>query len=1463
MATLVNDRNELLYNASSRVTGASVTITPGAATSVVFPKIGNPVPSAVTLTANTAGYVTPAYAWSYRFGDSGNFTTISATTNPVTVTWDAAFATASGTNNVVQYKVTVSETGGITGINQSTYTLSIPIIREGIDGINNAVVTLYKRTASSTAPILDTNPVTAGNSTYTFSTGVVAGQPTGWTQAVPASSNGEYLWVTQAQAAARTANYQFSNTLYSTPTLYSKDGVIGASTAVVYVYKRSVTAPTDNAGAVDYSFTTNAITTATLANNWSKTVPSGTDPVYISIATASSNTGTDSIAAGEWSNPVKFVENGVNTSVVSLYARNSNSGTAPTLTLDAGTSGTYTFSSGILSGTIPTGWTQAIPDSSLGTALWVTQASAISTATVASIKNDAWSTPRLIASGVRGSRQLYSSDTNYTSTYVYSGNAAGAVSYAIKAAALIATAVAGSVPTTPIRGDTVTFTNGSNYVYTITYNPDTSSWEAPGTVIDGSLLVTGSVTASKINSNGLTVRDTNGNILLGAGVPLDWSVVPTGIAGSSNLIRDGSFDSGANNNFTSLYSSILTITTASSSGTTATINFATQSSVPFRTGEMIVVSGVSDSFFNGIWQVNSATTSSAQFTVTGGIGTKSGTGGSVFGRKYIYTDGKTTLGCIYVTGDTTLLSDDYIPVDTSMSYSGKVSAKSVGASGNSAAYFGIACYDRDRNFIGHHQNAHYTNTETTLAADLVNGATTITVGSTANWQTSGTAVHTRYAGITVDGYQNYTYAKTSLPYTTYSGNVITLTSPYSGPTIKAGTAIANYYGGSGYNYFVASGITVPNTWNTYTGTINPIQPGTYPVAESTFRFGTAFVKFLILANYAQSSGYTLYLDDFNLTQSPLLADIGYTGDPAANRTYVDNNGAIQGVSSGAGTEISNSVTEARQGRWQWRVDRYDTTSAINSANTVPSYSLLNKAILAKTIFTANTTTSFTFSADNYFGMASCTIYSPNAWTWSTSVSHDDAGQIYVNGQSVYSSQIGTNNVSLSFPAGWSTIELLWAEQGGSDNFTLTQAISARSEVTDMYAGTSLVGLVSSASTTATWNTVSGTGKPSDNANNTYVDANGAIQGVSQNGGTLVSNSLMSLTSNGVLNGGSGGSITNLDPSQLFITGNNSVFPAVWINTSASWFGGGVNAYNNIVTGQTITLNGTTNTSHTVITSTVPDGSQKLVYRATSSTIYGAQGGWDSSINVTSSKPFRYTVFVRVTANASGNIYHGCSGVTNVDGSANTNAYFLNIGQNTLTLNRWYLLVGYIYPSNWSGGQLSSSGLYDTTTGAKVVSGTDFKWVYGTTTCDFRSYQYYTNNSGGSITDFFAPAVYVMDGMEPSLQQLLAGGLIAAAQSSADNKLAKQSSDILSIATSGTTYLAGIRVGNLVWDTNGARTSGSGLAITPTGIIAYNTAGTQTFSINGTNGDAVFGGVAQSSDGLFKIDFPNKSISISV
>lgn len=494
-----------------------------------------------------------------------------------TISDSGAYATVGDHSSVADATDTSSITYTITGKNSlgTTFTITknqtFSKAKTGTNGQRVGTLELYKW--STTAPT--TFP--SGTSTYTWSTGQFTAPATlnGWSLTTGSSVTGQTLWAISVTVSDNLTTAT-SVTTWNSTTVYAigaagTNGINGLNNALVYAYKRAATAPTDTPGAVDYSFSSNAITTTTLANSWLKAIPAGPDPLYVVIASASSNLATDSILATEWSSAVLLVQNGtdgddgvngINSATVYLYARNNSVTTAPTFT----TTGTaiYTFATAALSGTVPPGWTQALPDISNGGTLWARQATAASSTATDDILNTSWSDPGIIAqngtngtNGVRGSRQLYSNDVEYNSTYVFNGNTAGATSYAVKATTLIASAVAGSVPTTPIEGDTVTFSNGSTYIYTITYNASTLAWNPPGTVLDGSLLVTGSVTAAKINSNGLSIKDTAGNLILSAGatlaasslsIPGTVSNVPSGwlnsnikIGGTNLMLNSGKF----------------------------------------------------------------------------------------------------------------------------------------------------------------------------------------------------------------------------------------------------------------------------------------------------------------------------------------------------------------------------------------------------------------------------------------------------------------------------------------------------------------------------------------------------------------------------------------------------------------------------------------------------------------------------------------------------------------------------------------------------------------------------------------------------------------------------------------------------------------------------------------------------------------------------------------------------------
>jgi len=204
-----------------------------------------------------------------------------------------------------------------------------------------------------------------------------------------------------------------SSTVYTINELYAitagtqgADGQPGQSNAIVYAYQRSATALSSNPGAVTVSLTgttSGTITTGSLANGWSKTIPSGTNPLYICAATAAGTGSTDTIAANEWSSPVILAESGedgaagINSATVFLY-QNNNTGNAPS-NLPSGNV-TYTFADGSIGsfGTSANGWTIANPGvTNSNNYLWVTQATAAANTATDVIADSEWAAIKLLA----------------------------------------------------------------------------------------------------------------------------------------------------------------------------------------------------------------------------------------------------------------------------------------------------------------------------------------------------------------------------------------------------------------------------------------------------------------------------------------------------------------------------------------------------------------------------------------------------------------------------------------------------------------------------------------------------------------------------------------------------------------------------------------------------------------------------------------------------------------------------------------------------------------------------------------------------------------------------------------------------------------------------------------------------------------------------------------------------------
>lgn len=107
-------------------------------------------------------------------------------------------------------------------------------------------------------------------------------------------------------------------------------------------------------------------------------------------------------------------------------------------------------------------------------------------------------------------------------------------------------------------------------------------------------------------------------------------------------------------------------------------------------------------------------------------------------------------------------------------------------------------------------------------------------------------------------------------------------------------------------------------------------------------------------------------------------------------------------------------------------------------------------------------------------------------------------------------------------------------------------------------------------------------------------------------------------------------------------------------------------------------------------------------------------------------------------------------------TVNVNPYVINgLGLTGLSPDKWYLAVGFLHGSGYTGGNCGLGGLYDPTTGNIVSAGTDFNILIAAPFQQVRAFGYNATN-GTSLSYFFAkPRFDEVNGNEPSLQALMA------------------------------------------------------------------------------------------------------------
>ena len=272
------------------------------------PTIYNPLNSPFILGIDVAGTTAD---WSAIVDDNGDKPEDNATRNVNRGEWSASsieyfvgdFVQREGPTYSVTVAHTSTSVNGPPGVNWSLLASG----GDGTPGLNSASVFLYKRATSAPA-------VPATTLTYTFSTGVLTGTLSGWTQSVPSGT--DPIYVTLATAVSTSPTDTIATSEWSAVSVLAQNGTSGTNgtnglnNAVVYLYQRATTAPAAPSGTFTYTFSTGVLSGGT-PGSWTQTIPAvNGNPLWVIAATASSSTATDSIAATEFSSAIKLVQDG-------------------------------------------------------------------------------------------------------------------------------------------------------------------------------------------------------------------------------------------------------------------------------------------------------------------------------------------------------------------------------------------------------------------------------------------------------------------------------------------------------------------------------------------------------------------------------------------------------------------------------------------------------------------------------------------------------------------------------------------------------------------------------------------------------------------------------------------------------------------------------------------------------------------------------------------------------------------------------------------------------------------------------------------------------------------------------------------------------------------------------------------------------------------------------------------------
>jgi hypothetical protein len=423
----------------------------------------------------------------------------------------------------------------------------------------------------------------------------------------------------------------------------------------------------------------------------------------------------------------------------------------------------------------------------------------------------------------------------------------------------------------------VTFTSAN----AVTDGTNGLSFGATGqTQIDGGRITTGLVVADRIDSRGLSIKDANGNIILAAGTALDWSSISTSYPNSLNnaaIVIDavtGALNGIGTGTGTAVRNSNISInnagTLSGAGGGTVTIGgLGYSGDLDAQRNNRISINATNGTL-DGIGTGTGTAVRNSNITVSNN-GTLNNAGG-----------GTVTIGGLGYSGDLDAQRNNRITIS-----GGNISGIGTG-DGTTVANSSITINSTNGTLDGigtgtgtavRNSNISINNAGTLSGA----GGGTVTIGGLGY---SGDLDAQRNSRISIDSTNGTldgigTGTGTAVRNSNISINNAGTLSGAGGGTVTIG--------GLGYSGDLDAQRNSRININASTGTLDGIGTGTGTAVRNT--------------NITMSSSGTINNAGGGTVT---ISGLGYTGDLAANNTFVDTSGNIQGVSQNAGTAVRNS-----------------------------------------------------------------------------------------------------------------------------------------------------------------------------------------------------------------------------------------------------------------------------------------------------------------------------------------------------------------------------------------------------------------------------------------------------------------------------------------------------------------------------------------------------------------------------